>query len=187
MTRAEEPGAASPAGGVIDEALATESRERAPRALLRLPTLRRLWEAQLAGGTADVLALLVLLVLTFQAAAVAGALGGGERGVVLSLALLLAVRIGAGVLVGTLLLDPLAKLVSADGPLDRRWTLVGADGVRVVALVLAPLWVDWTPGTAWVWLLVTALVLAVAERVWTITRDAAAPALLPPPPPEGDA
>ncbi|WP_143675951.1 hypothetical protein, partial [Streptomyces milbemycinicus] len=48
-------------------ALAADSRERAVRALLRHPPLRRLWSAQLVGGTADALAVLVLVLLSLQA------------------------------------------------------------------------------------------------------------------------
>lgn len=32
--------------------------------------------------------------------------------------------------------------------LDRRWTLFGADALRALALIVAPLWIDWTPGSA---------------------------------------
>ncbi|WP_431984101.1 dTMP kinase [Streptomyces qinglanensis] len=71
--------------------------------------------------------------------------------------------------------------------LDRRWTLFGADVLRAAALVIAPLWVDWTPGSAFAVVLITVFVTGVAERVSTVTRDSAAPALLPAAPPEGTA
>ncbi|WP_237735774.1 dTMP kinase [Streptomyces sp. AA1529] len=71
--------------------------------------------------------------------------------------------------------------------LDRRWTLFGADALRVAALIIAPLWVDWTPGSAFAVVLITVFVTGVAERVSTVTRDSAAPALLPAAPPEGTA
>ncbi|WP_435836788.1 dTMP kinase [Streptomyces albus] len=71
--------------------------------------------------------------------------------------------------------------------LDRRWTLFGTDVLRAVALVVAPLWIDWTPGSAFVILLVTVFVTGTAERISTVTRDSAAPALLPAAPPWGAA
>ncbi|RCG14191.1 dTMP kinase [Streptomyces reniochalinae] len=71
--------------------------------------------------------------------------------------------------------------------LDRRWTLFGADVLRAVALVIAPLWIDWTPGNAFLILLITVFVAGTAERLSTVTRDSAAPALLPAAPLEGAA
>ncbi|NSC23110.1 dTMP kinase [Streptomyces albus subsp. chlorinus] len=71
--------------------------------------------------------------------------------------------------------------------LDRRWTLFGADVLRAAALILAPLWIDWTPGSAFALLLITVFVTGTAERISTVTRDSAAPALLPAGPPEGAA
>ncbi|MFE9392678.1 dTMP kinase [Streptomyces sp. NPDC006784] len=71
--------------------------------------------------------------------------------------------------------------------LDRRWTLFGADALRAAALIIAPLWVDWTPASAFAVVLITVFVTGVAERVSTVTRDSAAPALLPAAPPEGTA
>ncbi|MBA0053043.1 dTMP kinase [Streptomyces sp. AJS327] len=70
--------------------------------------------------------------------------------------------------------------------LDRRWTMFGADAVRVIALIIAPLWVDWTPDNALAAILITVFVTGVAERLWTVAKDSAAPGLLPGPPPEGD-
>ncbi|MFE5399235.1 dTMP kinase [Streptomyces sp. NPDC056568] len=182
MTRAEQPTAPHPAP---DDALVADSRERAVRALLRRPQLRRLWSAQLVGGVGDLLALLVLVLLAVQAAIGAGSFGGGYRGVAFAVATVFGVRILATLLFGAVLLGPLASLTSPDGPLDRRWTMVGADGLRAALLIVAPLWIDWTPDDALAVLLVTVFVTGVAERFWTVCRESAAPALLPAPPPEG--
>ncbi|GAA3040041.1 dTMP kinase [Streptomyces glomeratus] len=182
MTRAEQPTAHNPAP---DDALVADSRERAVRALLRRPQLRRLWSAQLVGGVGDALALFVLVMLTLQAAVAEGSFGGGYRGVAFAIATVFGARILATLLFGAVLLGPLTALTSQDGPLDRRWTMVGADGLRAAVLIVAPLWIDWTPGNAPVMLLVTAFVTGVAERFWTVCRESAAPALLPAPPLEG--
>ncbi|CAL9486887.1 Thymidylate kinase [Streptomyces sp. enrichment culture] len=182
MTRAEQPTAPHPDP---DDALVADSRERAVRALLRRPQLRRLWGAQLVGGVADALALFVLVVLAVQAAIAAGSFGGGYRGVAFAVATVFGVRILATLLFGAVLLGPLTALTSQDGPLDRRWTMVGADGLRAALLIVAPLWIDWTPDDALAVLLVTVFVTGVAERFWTVCRESAAPALLPAPPPEG--
>ncbi|MDT0308404.1 dTMP kinase [Streptomyces sp. DSM 44917] len=192
MTRAEQPQVVDPAPGATDEALAADSRERARQALLQVPRLRRLWEAQVAGGTADALALLVLILLSVQAALYVPEGGeplfGGEyRGVALAVTVTIAVRLAATLIGGVLLLGPIAGLLGADGPLDRRWTMIGADALRVALLIVAPLWIDWLPDSAYVYLLITVLVTGLAERVWTVARDGVAPALLPPPPPEGAA
>ncbi|NEY35851.1 dTMP kinase [Streptomyces sp. PRKS01-65] len=182
MTRAEQPTAPHPDP---DDALVADSRERAVRALLRRPRLRRLWSAQLVGGVGDALALFVLVVLAVQAAIAAGSFGGGYRGVAFAVATVFGVRILATLLFGAVLLGPLTSLTSPDGPLDRRWTMVGADGLRAALLIVAPLWIDWTPDDALAVLLVTVFVSGVAERFWTVCRESAAPALLPAPPPEG--
>ncbi|POX55726.1 dTMP kinase [Streptomyces sp. Ru71] len=182
MTRAEQPTAPNP---VPDDALVADSRERAVRALLRHPQLRRLWSAQLVGGVGDVLALLVLVLLALQAAVDQGSFGGGYRGVAFAVATVFGVRILATLLFGAILLGPLTTLTSPDGPLDRRWTMAGADGVRAALLIVAPLWIDWTPDNALALLLVTAFLTSVAERLWAVCRESAAPALLPAPPPEG--
>lgn len=182
MTRAEQPTAPHPAP---DEALAADSRERAVRALLRRPQLRRLWSAQLVSGVGDVLALLVLVLLALQAAISEGSFGGGYRGVAFAVATVFGARVLATLLFGAVLLGPLTSLTSQDGPLDRRWTMVGADGLRAALLIVAPLWIDWTPDNALAVLLVTVFVTGVAERFWTVCRESAAPALLPGPPPEG--
>ncbi|OAH11368.1 dTMP kinase [Streptomyces jeddahensis] len=184
MTRAEQPPAQNPAP---DDALVADSRERAVRALLRGPQLKRLWSAQLVGGVGDALALLVLVLLTLQAAISEGSFGGGYRGVATAVATVFAARILATLLFGAVLLGPLTSLTSPGGPLDRRWTMVGSDGVRAALLIVAPLWIDWTPDNALALLLVTAFVTGVAERFWTVCRESAAPALLPPPPLEGAA
>ncbi|MGO4425558.1 dTMP kinase, partial [Streptomyces sp. MCAF7] len=123
-------------------ALAADSRERAVRALLRHPPLRRLWSAQLVGGTADGLAVLVLVLLSLQASVATGAFGDGYRGAAFAVAAVLGVRLLATVLFGAVLLGPLSALVGPSGPLDRRWTMIGADAVRMALLVVAPLWID---------------------------------------------
>ncbi|MEU2623482.1 dTMP kinase [Streptomyces sp. NPDC007157] len=182
MTPAEQPTAPQTEP---DDALVADSRERAVRSLLRRPELRRLWSAQLVSGVGDTLALLVLVVLTLQAAIAQGSFGGGYRGVAFAVAIVFAVRILATLLFGAVLLGPLTTLTAQDGPLDRRWTMVGADGLRAALLIIAPLWIDWTPENAPAVLLVTAFVTGVAERFWTVCRESAAPALLPAPPLEG--
>lgn len=178
MTRADQPTAHHPAP---DDALAADSRERAVRALLRRPQLKRLWSAQLVGGVGDILALLVLVLLALQTAIAEGSFGGGYRGVAFAVATVFGVRILATLLFGAVLLGPLTSLTSQEGPLDRRWTMVGADGLRAAMLIVAPLWIDWTPDNALALLLVTVFVTGVAERFWTVCRErgartAAAPA-----------
>ncbi|WP_055628063.1 dTMP kinase [Streptomyces hirsutus] len=182
MTRSEPPTAPQTAP---DDALVADSRERAVRALLRRPQLKRLWSAQLVGGVGDILALLVLVLLALQAAVAEGSFGGGYRGVAFAVATVFGVRILATLLFGAVLLGPLTSLTSPGGPLDRRWTMIAADGLRAVLLIVAPLWIDWTPDDALALLLVTAFVASVAERFWTVCRESAAPALLPAPPLEG--
>ncbi|MEU7180917.1 MULTISPECIES: dTMP kinase [Streptomyces] len=188
MTRAEQPPVVTPTSG----ALAADSRERAVRALLRFPPLKRLWSAQLVGGIGDALSLFVLVLLALQAALYTPAggqavFGGGYRGVAFAVTAVFAARILAALLFGAVLLGPLSALTAPGGPLDRRWTMIGADGLRLVLLVVAPLWIDWTPGSALIWLLATVFVTGVAERLWTVARESAAPGLLPAPPPEGAA
>ncbi|MGW7078674.1 dTMP kinase [Streptomyces sp. NPDC054866] len=182
MTRAEQPTVGNPAP---DDALVADSRERAVRALLRVPQLKRLWSAQLVGGVGDALALLVLVVLALQAAIAEGAFGGGYRGAAFAVTAVFGARVLATLLFGAVLLGPLSSITSPDGPLDRRWTMVVADGLRAGLLIVAPLWIDWTPDNALAMLLVTAFVIGVAERFWTVCRESAAPALLPAPPLEG--
>ncbi|MGW3391139.1 dTMP kinase [Streptomyces cinereoruber] len=183
MTRAEQPDRL----GDSDAALVADSRERAVRALLRHQPLRRLWSAHLLGSTGDALALLVLVLLGFQAAVTQDALGGGYRGAAFAVAAVVGARLLASVLFGAVLLGPLIALTGPGGKLDRRWTMIGADGVRIALLVVAPLWIDWTPGSALWYLLGTVFVTGAAERLWTISREGAAPALLPAPPLEGAA
>ncbi|MFD6420264.1 dTMP kinase [Streptomyces sp. NPDC060194] len=184
MTRAEQPPVVNPAA---DDSLAADSRERSVRALLRVPALRRLWSAQLTGGVGDSLALLVLVVLAMHAAIVEGSFGGRYQGVALAIAIVFAVRALATLLFGAVLLGPLTSLTGPEGPLNRRWTMIGADAVRAVLMIIAPLWIDWTPDNALAVVLVTVFVLGVAERFWTVAKDGAAPALLPAPPIEGAA
>ncbi|MFF3606490.1 dTMP kinase [Streptomyces sp. NPDC002463] len=183
MTRAEQPDRL----GESDAALVADSRERAVRALLRHQPLRRLWSAHLVGSTGDALALLVLVLLGYQAAVAEGALGGGYRGAALAVAAVVGARLLASVLFGAVLLGPLTALTGPSGPLDRRWTMIGADGLRIALLVIAPLWIDWVPDSALWYLLGTVFVAGAAERLWTIGREGAAPALLPAPPLEGAA
>ncbi|MEU5917396.1 dTMP kinase [Streptomyces sp. NPDC047141] len=183
MTRAEQPDRL----GDSDAALVADSRERAVRALLRHQPLRRLWSAHLVGSTGDALALLVLVLLGLQAAVAEGALGGGYRGAALAVATVVGARLLASVFFGAVLLGPLTALTGPSGALDRRWTMIGADGVRIALLVIAPLWIDWTPGSALWYLLGTVFVAGAAERLWTVGREGAAPALLPAPPTEGAA
>ncbi|GGZ82770.1 hypothetical protein GCM10010371_48010 [Streptomyces subrutilus] len=187
MTRgAEQPTVVTaPANPTYDEALAADSRERAVRALLRTPRLRRLWSAQLVSGIGDALALLVLVLLALQAAVSEAAFGGGYRGAALAVAAVFGVRILATLLFGAVLLGPLAGLLAPGGKLDRRWTMVGADGVRLGLFVVAPLWLDWIPSDALTALLATVFVAGAAERLWTLAKESAAPALLPAPPLEG--
>ncbi|RSS78897.1 dTMP kinase [Streptomyces sp. WAC06614] len=185
MTRAEQQAVVTTANPTYDEALAADSRERAVRALLRTPRLRRLWSAQLVSGIGDALALLVLVLLALQAAVFDGAFGGGYRGAAFAVATVFGVRVLATLLTGAVLLGPLTKLTAPDGPLDRRWTMVGADALRIGLFVVAPLWGDWVPDQALVVLLATVFLSGAAERLWTLAKDSAAPALLPAPPPEG--
>ncbi|MEV7614754.1 dTMP kinase [Streptomyces sp. NPDC089799] len=192
MTRAEQPtvvpSGKDPVNPTYDEALAADSRERAVRALLRTPRLRRLWSAQLVSGIGDALALLVLVLLALQAAVADAAFGGGYRGAALAVTTVFGVRILATLLTGAVLLGPLDRLLTPKehgGKLDRRWTMIGADGVRIALFVVAPLWLDWIPAHALTALLATVFVAGVAERLWTIAKESAAPALLPEPPPEG--
>ncbi|SDK44257.1 dTMP kinase [Streptomyces indicus] len=168
-----------------DAALVADSRERAVRALLRHPPLKRLWSAQFVGGIGDALALLVLVLLGVQAALAEQSFGGGYRGVAFAIAAVFGVRVLATLLFGAVLLGPLTALTAAEGPLDRRWTMIAADGLRAALLIIAPLWIDWTPDSALAVLLVTVFVVGVAERFWTVARESAAPALLPAPPLEG--
>ncbi|MET9429827.1 dTMP kinase [Streptomyces sp. NPDC003036] len=186
MTRAEQPTVLSPTSD-SDAALAADSRERAVRALLRNQPLRRLWSAQLVGGVGDALALLVLVLLALQAAVAEDAFGGGYRGAAFAVAAVFGARILATLLFGAVLLGPMTTLTAPGGPLDRRWTMVGADGVRVALLIVAPLWIDWTPDKALAFLLSTVFLAGVAERFWTVAKESAAPGLLPAPPPEGAA
>ncbi|MFC4495310.1 dTMP kinase [Streptomyces ovatisporus] len=193
MTRADQPSGVNPTSDAPDDALAAESRERAVGALLRFGPLRRLWSAQLTGGIGDALALLVLLLLALQAATVQAAggeavFGGGYRGMALVITAVFGARLLATLLFGAVLLGPLSALMApGKGVLDRRWTMFGTDVLRALALIVAPMWVDWTPGDAFALILITTFVLGVAERFWTVAKDSAAPALLPAPPPEGSA
>ncbi|MGC5006872.1 dTMP kinase [Streptomyces sp. NBC_00353] len=183
MTRAEQPTVVSP----TSDTLAADSRERAVRALLHVPPLKRLWSAQLVGGIGDALALLVLVLLSLQAAVLEGSFGSGYRGAAFAVAAVFGARILATLLFGAVLLGPLTTLSAPGGPLDRRWLMIGADGLRLALLVVAPLWIDWMPDKALMMILITVFVTGVGERLWTIAKESAAPALLPAPPAEGAA
>ncbi|MFD9130518.1 dTMP kinase, partial [Kitasatospora sp. NPDC059571] len=178
MTSEEQPTGTAPAPpDRPDPAPAGTPGERA-RALLRLRPYRRLWTAQLVGGTADRLALLVLVPLTVVAGVIGGQFGHGYRSLAFAVAAVFAARLLATVLFGAALLGPVHALVG--GRLDRRWTLIGTDLLRAVLIGLAAWWVTWTPGTAtWV-LLGTVFVSGAAERIWAIAKAAAVPGLLPP-------
>lgn len=191
MTSEEQPtpsaavaaGAATP--DLPEVAPAGSAGERA-RALLRLRPYRRLWTTQLIGGTADRLALLVLLALTVIAAALGQQFGDLPRSLAFAVSAVFVARLAATLLFGAALLGPLHQLVGTK--LDRRWTLLGTDVLRAVLIGLAPWWVIWFPataanpstGAATYALLATVFVTGAAERIWTIGKDAAAPALLPP-------
>ncbi|MFC6064730.1 dTMP kinase [Streptomyces ochraceiscleroticus] len=188
MTRTEQPTDVTPTSG----ALAADSRERAVRALLRFPPLKRLWSAQFVGGIGDALGVLVLVLLALQAAVFTphggvAAFGGGYRGAAFAVAAVFGARLLSTLLFGAVLLGPLSALTAPEGPLDRRWTMITADGLRALLLIVAPLWIDWVRGDALAYVLITAFVVGVAERFWTVCRESAAPALLPAPPAEGDA
>ncbi|MFE2292007.1 dTMP kinase [Streptomyces sp. NPDC059452] len=183
MTRAEQPTVVSP----TSDTLAADSRERAVRALLRVPPLKRLWSAQLVGGIGDALALLVLVLLSLQAAVLEGSLGAGYRGAAFAVAAVFGARILSTVLFGAVLLGPLTSLTAPGGKLDRRWLMIGTDGLRLALLIIAPLWIDWVPDKALMMILITAFVTGGAERLWTVAKESAAPALLPDPPLEGAA
>ncbi|MFF1914018.1 dTMP kinase [Streptomyces sp. NPDC058239] len=183
MTRAEQPTVVSP----TSDTLAADSRERAVRALLRVPPLKRLWSAQLVGSIGDALALLVLVLMSLQAAVLEGSFGAGYRGAAFAVAAVFGARILATLLFGAVLLGPLTTLTAPGGPLDRRWLMIGTDGLRLALLVVAPLWIDWMPDKALMMILITVFVIGAAERLWTVSKDGAAPALLPAPPPEGAA
>ncbi|MFF8745633.1 dTMP kinase [Streptomyces californicus] len=183
MTRAEQPTVVSP----TSDTLAADSRERAVRALLRIPPLKRLWSAQLVGGIGDALALLVLVLLSLQAAVLEGSFGTGYRGAAFAVAAVFGARILSTLFFGAVLLGPLTSLTGPGGKLDRRWLMIGVDGLRLALLVVAPLWIDWTPDKALMMVLITVFVTGAGERLWAVAKDSAAPALLPGPPPEGAA
>ncbi|MFG2694906.1 dTMP kinase [Kitasatospora sp. NPDC048407] len=149
--------------------------ERA-RALLRLRPYRKLWTTQLLGGAADRLSVLVLVPLTVVAAVLGGQFGHGYRSLALAVAALFAARLLASGLFGAALLGPVHALVG--GRIDRRWSLLGADLVRALLIGLAPWWVVWSPSSATWALLGSVFVAGAAERVWTIGKESAVPALL---------
>lgn len=182
MTRSEKPtDVTPPPTDEFADDLAAESRERAVAALLKIPPLRKLWGAQLTGAIGDWLGLLVLVVLTVQAATAGQEFGGGYRGAAFAVAAVFGVRLLAALLFGAVLFGPLSALTASSGMLDRRWTMFGADAARLALLIVAPLWIVWTPGMAVSWLLVTVFLAGAAERLWTVAKDGAAPGMVPNP------
>ena len=169
MTSAELPGSDRP------QPAARAETERA-RAVLRVRPYRRMWRTQLLDGIGDRLGLLVLLMLTWTAAGENGVFGDTDRGLLLAVAAVFGVRLVGTVLFGAALLGPVAQLTHR---LDRRWTLLGADALRVVLLALAPFWADWTSSQATIWLLVSVFLAAVAERFAVVVRESTGPQLLP--------
>lgn len=120
------------------------------------------------------------------AAALGQQFGDLPRSLAFAVSAVFVARLAATLLFGAALLGPLHQLVGTK--LDRRWTLLGTDVLRAVLIGLAPWWVIWFPataanpstGAATYALLATVFVTGAAERIWTIGKDAAAPALLPP-------
>ncbi|PBC78917.1 thymidylate kinase [Streptomyces sp. TLI_235] len=178
MTSEEQTTGPSPAPPDRPEVSPAGTPGERARALLRLRPYRRLWTAQLVGGTADRLALLVLVPLTVVAAALGGQFGDGYRAFALAVAAVFTARMLATVLFGAALLGPVHTLVGEK--LDRRWVLVGADVLRAVLIGVAAWWSTWMPGTATWLLLGTVFLTGAAERVWAIAKAAAVPGLLPP-------
>ncbi|MDH6124556.1 dTMP kinase [Kitasatospora sp. GP82] len=178
MTSEEQPTGTSAAVPHLPEAAPAGTHGERARALLRLRPYRRLWTAQLVGGTGDRLGLLVLIALTWAAAVAGGPFGHGYRAQALAVAAVFGVRMLATLLFGAVLLGPLHNLLA--GKLDRRWVLFGADAFRAVLIGVAPWWLAWSPGSATYLLLGTVFLTGAAERVWAITKAAAVPSLLPP-------
>lgn len=144
-------------------------------------------------GIGDVLAFLVLTLLAVQAtlsvvySGGSPVFGSGYSGIVLAVAAVFTTRVLATLLFGAVLLGPLSSMVTPDNALDRRWTMIVADGLRAALLIIAPLWITWVPDNAYALILITVFVTGVAERFWTVAKESAAPALLPKPPVEGAA
>ncbi|AUG78220.1 Putative thymidylate kinase [Kitasatospora sp. MMS16-BH015] len=177
MTSEEQPTPTSTGAPELPEVAPAGTPGERARALLRQRPYRRLWTAQLVGGTGDRLGTLVLLALTWAASFGTGLFGHGYRAQALAVAAVLAARLLATLIFGAALLTPLHGLVA--GKLDRRWVLFGADALRAVLLGLAPWWLTWTGGSAVYPLLATAFVAGAAERIWALAKDAAVPGLLP--------
>ncbi|MEZ0069591.1 dTMP kinase [Streptacidiphilus sp. MAP12-20] len=149
--------------------------ERA-RALLRVRGYRRAWRAQATGTLGDRLALLTLLGLTVLAVVGAQALGGGYSGMLLGIAAAFGARLAGTLLLGAVLLAPLAQLTQR---LDRRRLLLGTEALRAGLIGCSVFWVTWIGSKAWIWLLVTVFVSAALERVVTVTRESFVESLLP--------
>ena len=177
MTSEEQPTGTSHVPPEPPGAAAAGTPGERARTLLGLRPYRRLWTAQLVGGTADRLALLVLVPLTVVAALVGGQFGEGYRAAAFAVAAVFAARLVATVLFGAALLGPVHTLVG--GRLDRRWTMIGSDVLRAVVVGLAPWWITWTQASATWALLGTAFLAGAAERVWTVAKAAAVPGLVP--------
>ncbi|MHA6762172.1 dTMP kinase [Streptacidiphilus sp. PAMC 29251] len=179
MTSAEQPGPDptpdTPTTPTVLTVVPGGSPAERAGALLRVRSFRRLWRAQLLGSVGDRLGLLVLLILVVEAAAT-GEFGTGYRAVLLAVAAVFALRLLTTLLLGVLLLEPLARLLDR---VDRRWTLFGADVLRAVLFGVAPFWIVWSHATAAVWLLITLFVAAAAERIAAIAREAVGERLLP--------
>ena len=148
MTRAEQPTAVTPRPPTTPWPRTPASAPCEP--CCASPQLKRLWSAQLVGGVGDALALLVLVLLALQAARRAtGSFGGGYRGVALAVAAVFGARLLATLLFGAVLLGPLTAL-TAPGGAARPALDHGRRGrcCALALLVVAPLWIDWTPDDA---------------------------------------
>ncbi|GJF28365.1 hypothetical protein KNE206_10650 [Kitasatospora sp. NE20-6] len=177
MTSEEQPTGTSTAPSERPEVPPAGTPGERARTLLGLRPYRRLWTAQLVGGTADRLALLVLVPLTVVAAVLGRQFGEGYRALAFAVAAVFAARLLATVIFGAALLGPVHALVG--GRLDRRWTMIGADVLRAALIAAAPWWTTWTADAATWALLGTVFLAGAAERVWTVAKAAAVPALLP--------
>ncbi|MER5639376.1 dTMP kinase [Kitasatospora sp. NPDC002227] len=177
MTSEEQPTPTSAGAPEPPEVAPAGTPGERARALLRQRPYRRLWTAQLVGGTADRLGVLVLLALTWAASFTGSAFGHGYRAQAFAVAAVLAARLLGTLIFGAALLGPVHQLVARK--LDRRWVLLGADAFRAVLLGLAPWWLTWTSASAVYPLLATAFLAGAAERIWAVAKDAAVPGLLP--------